>query len=111
MSWLKSIGTHLHLSSNITDFSAAVAAATAGMLGIPVGGTTGQALVKDSATDGDATWHNIEDLATAETVTTKRMAPNGTGGVGWVAGGSSGITAVRTYISFGDQSAGQSYTP
>ncbi len=109
MSWLRLIGTHLHLASNIVDFADAVEAV--GAAGMPDGGAEGQALVKDSASDGDASWHYIEDITTAETDTDKRLAPDGAGGVEFVAGGSSGITAVRTYISFGVNMSGQSYTP
>lgn len=111
MSWVRRIGTHLHLANNIQDFEDAVTAIASDVTGIPDGGTTGQALLKDSGTDGDASWHNIEDIATAETDTTTRLAPDGAGGVEFVAGGSSGVTAVRTYISFGVNMSGQSYTP
>lgn len=111
MSWVRRIGTHLHLSNNIQDFAEAVTNVVAGMLGIPTGGTTGQALVKASSTDGDAVWANIEDIATAETDDTLRLAPDGAGGVEWVSGGAAGVTAVRTYISFGVNMSGQSYTP
>lgn len=111
MSWLRVFGTHLHLSTNITDFTEAVEAAAGDLTGLPDGGTTGQALLKDSGTDGDASWHNIEDIATAETDDTLRLAPDGAGGVEFVAGGSGGITAVRSYISFGVNMSGQSYTP
>lgn len=57
---------------------------------LPAGGTTNQALAKDSATDGDATWHDVVDLfdvtemKTTETDTNKRLRPNGTGGVEWI---------------------------
>lgn len=48
---------------------------------IPNGGTTGQALAKDSGADGDFDWHDIEDLATAETDDSLVLAPDGAGGV------------------------------
>lgn len=81
MSWLRLIGTHLHLASNIVDFDDAVEAAMPDVTGVPDGGTTGQALVKDSGTDGDASWHDIEDIATAEMDDTLVLAPDGAGGV------------------------------
>lgn len=48
---------------------------------IPIGGTTGQALAKNSGADGDIDWHDIEDLATAETDDTLVLKPDGAGGV------------------------------
>lgn len=83
------VGFHDHHSSNVVDFTTAVED-IAGAAALPVGGSEGQALVKDSGSDGDATWHNIEDIATAETDDTKRLAPDGLGGVEFVAGGSGG---------------------
>lgn len=107
MSWLRLIGTHLHLASNIVDFGDAVA--EAGVTGIPDGGAEGQALVKDSAGDGDATWHNIEDIATAETDDTLVLAPDGIGGVEFVAaaaplptGGTTGQALVKDSGADGD---------
>lgn len=78
MSWLRLIGTHLHLSSNIVDFAERVAEA---VFGLPDGGTEGQVLIKDSGADGDASWGNIEGIATAETDDTLVLAPDGAGGV------------------------------
>lgn len=111
MTWVRRVGTHTHLADNISDFADAVEAV--GVTGVPDGGTTGQALVKDSGSDGDASWHNIEALATAETDDTLVLRPDGAGGVEFVApaAGASGVTAVRTYISFGVNMSGQSYTP
>ncbi len=111
MSWARFIGTHFHLASNINDLTEAIEAVAGDLTGIPDGGATGQALVKDSGADGDATWHYIEDIATAETDDTLRLAPDGAGGVEFVASGAAGVTAVRTYISFGVNMSGQSYTP
>src|SRR6185295_13254091 len=51
---------------------------------LPPGGTIGQALLKDSGADGDATWHDIEDEATSETNTARVLAPDGVGGVAFV---------------------------
>lgn len=130
MSWSRLIGTHRHLFNNLADVETSghdegdvlsidengnpvwgPPASTGPTL--PYGGTTGQALLKDSGTDGDASWHNLEDIATAETDDTLVLRPDGAGGVAWVApaAGAAGVTAVRTYISFGVNMSGQSYTP
>lgn len=74
------VGFHDHHSSNVVDFTTAVED-IAGAAALPVGGSEGQALVKDSGSDGDATWHNIEDIATAEMDDTLVLAPDGAGGV------------------------------
>lgn len=67
---------------------------------IPAGGTTGQALAKDSGADGDYDWHDIEFLSTAETDDTLVLKPDGVGGVAFVAeAGSSpaAFTGARVY--------------
>lgn len=79
--------------------------------GVPDGGTTGQALVKDSGADGDASWHDIEDLATAEMDDSLVLKPDGAGGVAFSTAAVSGITAVRTYVSFGCDLGGETVTP
>lgn len=112
MSWIRLIGTHLHLASNIVDLDDAIQAAAASGLGLPPGGTTGQTLLKDSGADGDASWHDIEDSATSVMDDSLVLKPDGVGGVVFAAAsGVAGVTAVRTYISFGVNMSGQSYTP
>lgn len=77
--------------------------------GLPDGGTEGQALLKDSSADGDASWHNVEDIATAETDATLVLAPDGAGGVEFRAETGGGGSTGRFYIPFG--SGDEVYAP
>lgn len=64
---------------------------------VPTGGTTGQALMKDSATNFDASWHDVEDVATAETDASLVLAPDGAGGVEFRAENSGALPVGMTF--------------